>query len=211
MAIKHQLSLNIVDGCNPNNFSILDTSLYGTGLPISCPTLAITVPGTSGPVYFSQGTLPNPAANPNDDYYILPTYNYPPTPYSGTPKFNLSIDNVFLNVQTSGETLSPLPDGLYTISYCVAPCDKLQVEYYYLRTTVAMNQYASLLCKLRLSDCLPSQETQNMIDELHTIKMYLDAAKARAEVCHAPNEGVALYEYALKLMANWERTCCSTC
>jgi hypothetical protein len=50
-----------------------------------------------------------------------------------------------------------------------------------------------------------------MIDELHTIKMYLDAAKARAEVCHAPNEGVALYEYALKLMANWERTCCSTC
>lgn len=211
MAIKHQLSLNIVDGCNPNNFSILDTSLYGTGLPISCPTLAITVPGTSGPVYFSQGTLPNPATNPNDDYYILPTYNYPPTPYSGTPKFNLTIDNVFLNVQTSGETLSPLPDGLYTISYCVAPCDKLQVEYYYLRTTVALNQYASLLCKLRLSDCLPSKETQNMIDELHTIKMYLDAAKARAEVCHAPNEGVALYEYALKLMANWERTCCSTC
>jgi hypothetical protein len=50
-----------------------------------------------------------------------------------------------------------------------------------------------------------------MIDELHVIKMYLDSAKARAEVCHAPNEGVMLYEYALKLMANWERTCCGTC
>ena len=52
---------------------------------------------------------------------------------------------------------------------------------------------------------------QEMIDQLHIIKMYLDSAKARAEVCHAPNEGVMLYEYALKLMANWERTCCSTC
>jgi hypothetical protein len=210
MAIKHQLSLNIVDGCNPTNFTILDTSNYAAA-PISCPTLAITVPGTAGPIYFSQGTVPDPNLDPNDEYYILPTPGYPPTPYSGNPKFNLTIDNIFLHIQNPGETLTNLPDGLYTVSYCVAPCDKLKVEYYYLRTTIAMNQYASLLCRLRLSNCLPSQETQEMINQLHIIKMYLDSAKARAEVCHAPNEGVMLYEYALKLMANWERTCCSTC
>ena len=44
----------------------------------------------------------------------------------------------------SGDTLSSLPDGLWTIGYCVSPCDKINVEYYYLRTTAALNRYASL-------------------------------------------------------------------
>ena len=204
---KHQLSLNIVDGCNPTNFTIIDTSNYASN-PISCPTLSITIPGVSGPIYFSQGTLPNPAADPNDEYYLLPTT---PNPYTGTPKFVLTVDNIFLHLQNSGDTLSSLPDGLWTIGYCVAPCDKLGVEYYYLRTTAALNKYASLLCKLRLSDCLPSEETLRMIDQLHIIKMYLDAAKAKVEVCHAPNEGEALYNYALTLMNKWEATCCTNC
>jgi hypothetical protein len=204
---KHQLSLNIVDGCNPTNFTIIDTSNY-TNAPISCPTLSITIPGIGGPIYFSQGTIPDPNANPNDEYYLLPTN---PTPYTGTPKFVITVDNIFLHIQNPSETLSGLPDGLWKIRYCVAPCDKLGVEYYYLRTTAALNQYASLLCKLRLSNCLPSEETLRMIDELHVIKMYLDSAKARVETCHAPEEGQALYDYALKLMARWEKTCCSTC
>jgi len=204
---KHQLSLNIVDGCNPTNFTIIDTSNY-TNAPISCPTLSITVPGNAGPLYFSQGTLPDPNANPNDEYYPLPTT---PNPYTGTPKFVVTVDNIFLHIQNPSETLSSLPDGLWTIGYCVAPCDKLGVEYYYLRTTAALNRYASLLCRLRLSDCLPSEGTLRMINELHIIKMYLDSAKAKVETCHAPKEGVALYEYALQLMAKWDKACCSNC
>jgi hypothetical protein len=206
MAIKHQLSLNIVDGCNPTNFTIIDTSNYANA-PIHCPTLAITIPGFSA-IYFSQGTSPDPNQNANDEYYPLITN---PSPYTGTPKFVITVDNIFLHVQTAGETLSSLPDGLWKIKYCVAPCDTLGVEYYYLRTTSALNQYASLLCKLRLSDCLPSEQTSDMINQLHVIKMYLDSAKAKVEVCHAPNEGQALYDYAIKLMANWEKACCSNC
>jgi len=217
MALRHQLSLNIVDGCNPTNFTIIDTSNY-TNAPITCPTLGITMPGAGGAIYYVD-----PTQTPGSQYYPLPDVLQvdcspcPPCPpgtfqpYIGKPKFNYTIDNLFLKIQPPGETLSALPDGLWTISYCVAPCDKLGVEYYYLRITSALNQYAGLLCKLRLSNCLPSEETLKMIDELHVIKMYLDAAKARVEVCHAPNEGVALYEYALRLMANWEKTCCSTC
>lgn len=207
MAIKHQLSLNIVDGCNPNNFTIIDTSSYGAGLPIVCPTLGITAPGCSA-VYFSQGTLPPPGQDPNDPYYVLPTN---PTPYTGTPKFVFTIDNVFLQIQPQSEPLQALDDGLWTISYCVNPCNKTSVQYYYLRTTMALNRYAGLLCKLRLGNCLPSEETLRMIDQLHIIKMYLDAAKAKVEVCHAPQEGQAMYDYALQLMNNWERTCCTTC
>lgn len=203
---KHQLSLNIVDGCNPTNFTIIDTSSYANA-PISCPTLSITRPGFN-PIYFSQGTLPDPNANPNDEYYPLVTN---PSPYTGAPKFVITVDNIFLHVQSPSETLSSLPDGIWKIEYCVSPCDKLGVQYYYLRTTAALNQYASLLCKLRLSNCLPSEETLRMIDELHVIKMYLDSAKAKVEVCHAPNEGQALYDYAVKLMANWEKACCSNC
>lgn len=208
MALKHQLSLNIVDGCNPTNFTIIDTSSYVSGVPINCPTLAITVPGASGPIYFSQGTTPAPGADPTDPYYLLPTN---PSPYTGTPKFVITVDNIFLSIQSPGSTLQNLKDGLWTLEYCVKPCDKLGVKYYYLRTTQALHRYASLLCKLRLSDCLPSQETLQAIDELHTIKMYLDAAKAKAEVCHAPKEGQAMYDYAVKLMNNWEKTCCTTC
>jgi hypothetical protein len=204
---KHQLSLNIVDGCNPTNFTIIDTSTYASA-PISCPTLSITIPGVSGPIYFSQGTIPSPSLSSTDEYYPLVTV---PSIYVGNPKFVFTIDNIFLHVQSQSETLSNLPDGLWTIGYCVAPCDKLSVEYYYLRTTTALNRYASLLCKLRLSNCLPTEETERMIDQLHIIKMYLDAAKAKTEVCHAPKEGEALYEYAIKLMNNWESTCCTTC
>lgn len=210
---KHQLSLNIVDGCNSTNFSIIDTSSYASA-PLTCPTLSITMPGEPGPIYYSQGTIPNPASNPNDDYYILPTYGsdlLPPIPYSGTPKFNITVDNIFLRKQTPGQILTSLPDGLWTIGYCVAPCDKLGVQYYYLRTTLALARYSSLLCKLRLSDCLPSEETQRMINDLHVIKMYLDSAKAKVEVCHAPEEGEALYEYAIKLMSKWDKACCSDC
>jgi hypothetical protein len=208
MALRHQLSLNIVDGCNPTNFTIIDTSNYATGLQINCPTLAITIPGTAGPIYFSQGTLPAPGSDPNDVYNQLVTN---PTPYTGNPKFVLTIDNIFLCLQPAGATLTNLPDGLWEISYCIQPCDNLSIKYYYLRTTYALHRYAGLLCKLRLSNCLPSQETLEMIDQLHIIKMYLDAAKAKVEVCHAPKEGIAMYEYALKLMNNWEKTCCSTC
>lgn len=208
MALKHQLSLNIVDGCNPNNFTLIDTSNYASGVPLTCPTLAITIPGTSGPVYFSQGTLPNPSTDPNDVYHLLPTN---PDPYTGNPKFVFTIDNIFLCVQSVGDTLKNLPDGLWTIEYCVKPCTTSSVKYYYLRTTLALNKYASLLCKLRLSDCLPSEQTLRMIDELHVIKMYLDAAKAKVEICHAPKEGQAMYDYAIKLMNNWERTCCTNC
>lgn len=218
MALKHILSLNIVDGCNPNNYTIIDTSNYAP-ISINCPTLGITIPGVSGPKYWSQGTLPNPTSDLEDVYNILPTYPTPYTgnppvltnPYSGVPKFVLTVDNIFLCVQGTGETLNPLPDGLWVIDYCVKPCDKSKVTYYYLRTTMALHRYAGLLCKLRLSDCLPSQETIQMIDQLHTIKMYLDAAKAKVEVCHAPKEGQAMYEYAIKLMNNWEKACCSNC
>jgi len=94
MALKHQLSLNIVDGCNPNNFTLIDTSNYASGVPLTCPTLAITIPGRSGPLYFSQGTLPPPGADPNDVYNLLPTN---PNPYTGNPKFVFTIDNIFLS------------------------------------------------------------------------------------------------------------------
>ena len=156
MALKHQLSLNIVAGCNPNNFTIIDTSNYSSGISISCPTLAITIPGTSGPVYFSQGTNPAPGLDPEDVYHLLPTT---PDPYTGTPKFVITVDNILLCLQAQGSTLTALYDGLWTIEYCVNPCTTTSVKYYYLRNTSALHKYAGLLCKLRLSNCLPSDET----------------------------------------------------
>ena len=63
---RHQLSLNIVDGCNPNNFTIIDTSNY-INAPLSCPTLGITMPGAGGPIYYVD-----PTQTPGSQYYPLP-------------------------------------------------------------------------------------------------------------------------------------------
>jgi hypothetical protein len=41
--------------------------------------------------------------------------------------------------------------------------------------------------------------------------MYIDAAKAKAEYCHAPIEGVEMLAYAEKLLRKYLTGCCITC
>ena len=71
-----------------------------------------------------------------------------------------------------------------------------------------MTQYQTLLCELDLGACDPPQIIKDKLNKLRMIQMYLQAAKAKVEVCHEPQEGMQLYNYALKLLKKME---CKTC
>ena len=171
---NHVLSLEVPDVMNPCIIKLFDTSVYAASMPVVCPTLNITVPGFN---YSSQLEV--------------------------TQDFNLTLTACDLNLQTDGcdtSTFANLPDGIYVIKYSVSPNEYVYVEYNHLRITRALIKYNALLCDLDVADCDPPEKVKSKMDQLRTIKLYLEAAKAKVEYCHEPKKGMQLYDYAVKLL-----------
>jgi hypothetical protein len=61
---------------------------------------------------------------------------------------------------------------------------------------------------LSISDCDPPAKVNRKLRDLHLIKMYLEAAKAKVETCHESQEGMTLFNYAVKLLNKFE---CRNC
>lgn len=181
MPNKHQLSLEVPDTNNPRVFRIFDTSLYSSLLDITCGTLSITSPGFNQPVNIE----------------VL-------------PHFNLILNACTLGIQSSGcgSSSERLPDGIYTIRYSVSPNDKVYVEYLYLRETQLLNKYFSQLCEIELAACEPAPDVKDQLNELRLIKSFLDAAKAKVEVCGSPSQGMELMMYAQKRLQKFEGRSC---
>lgn len=181
---KHNLALDIPETANPYVLRVVDVSTYAAGLSVDCGRFDITMPGFAAPVFIE---------------------NVEP----GSSK-NLSAEDLGL-VQLGDTSPVALQDGVYTIKYSVSPNDLAYVEYYHLRNTNQVNQYLSILCKLRLEPCEPSAELEANLHKLRLIKLYIDAAKAQVESCHAIKQGMEMYEYASKLLTKFYDTCCSHC
>jgi hypothetical protein len=192
MAIKHTLALDIPETACENIIRILDASVYGTGLDIDCPRLDIYLPGFSLPIYYS----PDPDAIP---------------PKTLEPGFIKNFSTADLGITGNDQPLSTFPDGLYTIKYSVSPNDTVYVQYYHLRTTNLVNTYYREICKVQLQACEPTAEQHQRMHDLRYIKMYVDAAKAKAEYCNAPVQAVEMYQYAEKLLAKYLTGCCVSC
>jgi hypothetical protein len=178
---NHVLSLEVPTVMNSCILSINDTSVYSPLVPITCPTLNVTVPGFA---YSCQ--------------------------FDVTPGFNqiLTACDLQLQTQQCGEVYASIPDGIYIIKYSVSPNDVVYVEYNHLRITQALIRYNKALCDLDLAACEPSAKVQQKLEKLRMIRMYLDAAKAKVEYCHEPQKGMSLYNYAIKLLNKFE---CKTC
>lgn len=171
---NHVLSLEVPDVMNPCIIKLFDTSVYSDLIPVVCPRLNITVPG----------------------------FNYS-AELEVTPGFNLTLTACNLGLQTTGCDLSEyanLPDGIYVIKYSVSPNEYVYVEYNHLRITRALLKYQAILCDLDLAACEPSSKVKEKMLKLDSIKMYLEAAKAKVEYCHEPKKGMMLYDYAVKLL-----------
>lgn len=188
---QHVLSLEAPDTMNKCILRIVDTSVYNTDIPVTCPVLWITVPGFQ---YSVQFTDDNTSANAIEI----------------TPGFIFNLTACDLEIQTSGcgTTYNDLPDGIYAIKYAVSPVELVYVEYNHLRITKALYKYQALLCELELAACEPQDNVKEKLEKLRMARMYLDAAKAQVEYCHHAKKGMELYNYALKLM---DKISCSTC
>tara|TARA_R100001480_G_C4645157_1_gene169997 strand:- start:22 stop:564 length:543 start_codon:yes stop_codon:yes gene_type:complete len=170
---NHVLSLEVPPVGNPCVLKIFDTSVYSPQVAVFEPKIYITIPGynTASEVHFQ-------------------------------PESSVTLTGCELGIQTEncGTSYVNLPDGIYVIKYVVDPNQVVYVEYNHLRMTQAMNLYQKILCDIDAADCDPPAKVKDKLDHLRLIGMYLDAAKAKVETCHEPQEGMTLYNYALKLL-----------
>jgi len=171
--MTHKLSLEVPTVLNTCILKLFDTSVYNDLLPVTCPTLHITPPG----------------------------FNYS-IELDFTPGGNAVITACDIDLQTvdCGAVFDSIPDGVYIIKYSVSPNEQVFVEYNHLRTTIALKRISKILCELDLAACEPSNKVSKKLDQLHKIRTYLDAAKAKVEYCHEPQKGMTLYNYAIKLL-----------
>lgn len=178
---NHVLSLEVPTVMNTCILSINDASIYASNVPITCPTLNVTVPGYSYSIQLDV-----------------------------VENFSAILTACDLQIQVigCGEQYGELPDGIYIIKYSVSPNDLVYVEYNHLRITKALNRYNVALCNLDLAACEPPAKVQERLEKLRMIRMYLDAAKAKVEFCLEPQKGMTLYNYAIKLLNKFD---CKTC
>jgi hypothetical protein len=178
---NHVLSLEVPTVMNSCILRIVDTSVYSSLVPLTCPTLNVTVPGFA---YSNQIDV--------------------------TPGFTENLTACDLQLQTvnCGTKYVDIPDGIYIIKYSVSPNDQVYVEYNHMRVTQAMNKYYKILCEVDANACEPPLKVKQRLEELRLIKMYLEAAKSKVEFCHEPQKGMSLYNYALKLLNKMNCTHC---
>lgn len=178
---NHVLSLEIPTVSNACVFKIFDTSVYSPLVGIFRPLLYVTLPGYK---YANEVSfVPNSA----------------PT---------LTACDLGLQTESCGTSYVNLPDGIYVVKYSVDPECKVFVEYNHLRITCALNQYEKILCNIDVADCDPPAKVKERLRELRLIGMYLNAAKAKVEVCHRNQEGMTLFNYAVKLLNKFD---CKNC
>jgi len=170
---NHVLSLEIPTVSNPCIFKIVDTTVYSALVGLHNPRLEIVVPG-----YTNTAELPfTPQSSPT-----------------------LTACDLDLQIENCDSSFVNLPDGIYGIKYIVDPECKVYASYNHLRITCALNQYEKILCNIDAADCDPPAQVKDKLKELHLIKMYLEAAKAKVETCHENQAGMSLFNYAVKLL-----------
>ena len=178
---NHILSLEVPTVMNPCILKIFDTSVYSTLIPVTCPTLNITVPGFGYSVQLEV-----------------------------TENFAETITACDLQLQTvdCGTVNVDIPDGVYIIKYSVSPNETVFVEYNHMRITQALNKYYNVLCDVDAAACDPPFKIKQRLEELRLIFMYLQASKGKVEFCHEPQKGMSLYNYAMKLL---NKMTCTNC
>jgi hypothetical protein len=178
---NHVLSLEIPTVTNSCVFKIFDTSVYSPLVGVFRPTLFVTVPGFNCP---------------NEIRFVPES-----TPTYTACDFGLQTENC-------DSSFLSLPDGIYIVKYAIDPECKVYVEYNHLRITCALNHYEKILCDIDVADCDPPAKIKEKLRELRLIRMYLEAAKSKVEVCHRSQEGMTLFNYAVRLLNKFD---CRNC
>lgn len=172
-----KLNFVVVPTYNTLTLGVADASTYPASPPVSAPTIQIDVPG------FGVVTLP---FNIND-------FNI----YTST---NLGINDI------SGGML-PLPDGVYTITYSVAPAYENYVTKSIMRVDQLQETFDNAFMKLDMMECDLAIKKQQKVT-LDSIYYFIQGSIAAANNC-ALDTANKLYNQASNMLNNFIKNNCN--
>jgi len=171
------LDILVIPTYNTLTLGVADASTYDTDPPVvSSPTIEITMPG------FVPVSLP---FNVND--------------------FNI-FNSASLGLSVVGDPLIPLPDGIYTLTYSVAPAYENFVTKTIIRVEQLQEKFDNAFMKLDMMECDLAIKTQAKVD-LNSIYYMIQGSIAAANNC-AVDTSNKLYVQANKMLNNFIKTNC---
>jgi len=171
------LDILVIPTYNTLTLGIADASTYDTDPPVvSSPTITITMPG------FAPVSLP---FNVND--------------------FNI-FNSTSLGLSAVGQPLVPLPDGVYNLTYTVAPALTYFVNKTIMRTDLIQEKFDSAFMKLDMMECDSAIRTQSKVT-LTSIYFMISGSIAAANNC-AVDTANKLYVQADRMLNNFIRNNC---
>lgn len=167
------------------------------------------------------------------DILVVPTYNTlslgiaDASTYDGTPSapsieitvpsfgvvtlpFNINDFNIFtstsLGITGVGDSLVPLPDGIYNLRYSITPAYINFVNKTIIRVDQLQEKFDKAFMKLDMMECDRAIKTQSKV-ELNTIYYFIQGAIAAANNC-AVDTANKLYLQASKMLDNFVKSGC---
>jgi hypothetical protein len=166
-----KLDILVIPTYNSLTLGIADASTYPESPAVESPTIEIIVPG------FSTVVLP----------------------------FNINDFNIFnstsLGITSVGDTLLPLPDGVYSLKYTVAPAYLNFVDKSIIRVEQLQEKFDNAFMQLDMMQCDLAIKRQSKV-ELNSIYYFIQGAIAAANNC-AVDTANKLYNQANKMLTNF--------
>lgn len=159
---QNDLEFEILDSDNPKVIVFIDASTYMDKNPEK-PILEVTLPGFN-------------------NYFIV---NINPYNVNVMNANTIGITKTFTD---DYEKLADLPDGVWEFTYRVCPYESVYLKKFILRTAILNRKLKSLYKLLEASDC-SLKEDRKLKNKLTDILIFIETAKAYAEVCDKQRAG----------------------
>ncbi len=170
------LDILVIQTFSSKTLGIADISTYPDSPPVQSPTIEITIPG------FGLVSIP---FTPSD--------------------FNV-FNSTTLEITSVGDDLTPIPDGVYTLTYSVTPAYENYVTKTIMRVEQLQEKFDEAFMKLDMMECDMAIKKQSKVD-LNTIYFLIQGAIAAANEC-AVDVANKLYLQAAKLLSNFIKNNC---
>ena len=170
------LDILVTPTYNTLTLGIADASTYPSSPAVQSPTLVVGIPG------FDNVSIP---FNIND--------------------FNI-LNSASLGLSQVGDNLIPLPDGVYTLNYSVAPSYANYVNKTIIRTEQLQEKFDNAFMQLDMMECDLAIRKQDKVD-LSTIYFLIQGSIAAANNC-AVDTSNKLYNQASKMLNNFMKNGC---
>lgn len=171
------LDILVIETYNSQTMGVADASTYPTSPAVSSPTLTVTMPGY------------DPLAIPfiQNDFNIL--------------------NSAILQLTNVGDPLQPLPDGVWYLTYSVAPATTNYVNKSIIRVNQLQEKFDKAFMKMDMMQCDLSIRKQQKIT-LDSIYYFIQGAVAAANNC-AVDTATKLYVKADKMLDNFVKNNCN--